>query len=262
MRSQKKFFDKYRRLNTEGLPKYIQLKEAMIAAIEDGYWKQGEKIPAEVEITRTTPFSLGTVQKALKALVDEGILDRIQGAGTFVIEKRRRMSRTWHCRFANSDKNSFLPVFPKVVLKKRVVIDTPWAELLQSDETGLVQIDRKMQIGNEFSIYCKIYLSNNKFSGFLSKKITELEKFNFKTLLRRDYNVTITHMSYFLRITQLPDYICRIIEISEGSVGLIYEIIASSGYKNPIYYQELYIPQNDLRLHISDTTNMPEYWKR
>jgi len=262
MPSQTLFFEKYRRLDTERLPRYIQLKDAVIAAIEDGFWKQGEKLPAETELARATPFSLGTVQKALKALVDEGILNRIQGAGTFVIEKRRRMDRPWHCRFADSDKNSFLPVFPKVIFKKRVVVDAPWAKLLQPDETGLIQIDRTIQIGNKFSVYCKMYLSGSKFSGFLKKKVAELEKTNFKTLIRRDYNVNITHMSYFLKTTQLPENICRTINIPLQSVGLIYEIIASSGYKNPIYYQELYIPPNELRLHISDTANIPEYWAR
>jgi GntR family transcriptional regulator len=262
MTTQNSFFEKYRRLDAKSLPRYVQLIDAIISAIEDGFWKQGEKLPAETELSRMTPFSLGTVQKALKALVDEGILNRIQGSGTFVIEKRRKMDRPWHCRFASNKENSFLPVFPKVVLKKRVVIDPPWAKLLQPDETGLIQIDRTIQIDNEFSVYCKMYLSSNKFSGFLKKRDAELEKTNFKTLIRRDYNINITHMSYFLRVTQLPSEICRAIEISKGSVGLIYEIIANSGYKNPIYYQELFIPPNNLRLHISDTANIPEYWAR
>jgi len=260
MTDRKKFFEKYHRLDAKKLPRYVQLKDAIISAIEDGFWKQGEKLPSEIDLTQTTPFSLGTVQRALKALVDEGILNRIQGAGTFVIEKRRRMDRPWHCRFATASGNSFLPVFPKLMLKKKVKIDSSWARLLQPDETGLIQIDRTIQIGNEFSVYCKVYLSANKFSGFLKKRKAELERANFKAIFRKEYNINITHMSYFLQITQLPDEICRAIKVSDESVGLIYEIIASSGYKNPIYYQEIYIPPNNLRLHISDMANIPEYW--
>lgn len=254
------FFEKYHPLAAKNLPRYIQLRDAIISAIEDGFWHQGEKLPSEIDLTRSTPFSLGTVQRALKALVDEGILKRIQGAGTFVLEKSRRMDRPWHCRFAKTDDNSFLPVFPKLVLKKKFAIDSSWAKLLQPDETGLIQIDRTLQIGNEFSVYCKIYLSANKFSSFLKKQNAELEKANIKTIIRKDYNINITHMSYFLRITTLPVEICRAIKIPDNSIGLIYEIIASSGYKNPIYYQELYVPPNKLRLHISDMANVPEYW--
>ena len=69
-------------------------------------------------------------------------------------------------------------------------------------------------------------------------------------------------MSYFLKVTEFPDEVCHAIDISDQCVGLIYEIIVASGHQNPIYCQEIYIPKNNLRLHISETANMPEYWAR
>jgi len=254
------FYEKYRQLEIESLPRYAQLREAIISAIEDGFWGQGGKLPPEAEIAKTTPFSLGTVQRALKALVDDGILIRRQGAGTFIAENRRKMDRPWHCRFESDNEGIFLPVYPKVLLRKRIRSNEKWAQLLDPKKKGLLQIDRRIRIGNEFNVYCKVFLNGDKFSGFLKMKITDLEQVNFKTLIRAEYNLPITHMAYKLRVAKLPGTICRAIEVEHETVGLIYEIIASSGRKNPVYYQELFIPPNDRRLHISDISNIPEYW--
>ena len=85
------FYEKYQIVKIAGLPKYAQLREALRAAIEDAYWAPGAQLPPEAELAQTTPFSLGTVQKALQALVEEGIVIRRQGYGSFVSEKRREM---------------------------------------------------------------------------------------------------------------------------------------------------------------------------
>ena len=53
-----------------GLPKYMQLRDSILEAIRSGHWAGGEQLPTEVEFTRNTPYSLGTVQRSLRALVE------------------------------------------------------------------------------------------------------------------------------------------------------------------------------------------------
>jgi GntR family transcriptional regulator len=254
------FYLKYQYVKIDGLPKYAQLREILRAAIEDGYWTPGSQLPPEMELVRITPFSLGTVQKALKALVEEGIIIRRQGYGSFVAENRREMDKPWHCRFASDVEGSFLPVYPKVVLQKMISSNASWRRLLNKDTDNIIQIDRLADIGHEFFVYIKFFLNGDKFSKFLDKSIEVLERTNFKTLLRQEYNLPITQMSYTLRFTELPVDISHAIEVPEKTIGLVYEIIASSGKMNPIYYQEIFIPPNKRKLHISDSSNIPQYW--
>jgi GntR family transcriptional regulator len=256
----KDFLEKFGTLRISGLPKYIQLREALAAAIAAGYWEPGAKVPPEMEIARSTPFSLGTVQKAMGTLVEKGLMIRQQGRGTFVAEKRVQMDRPWHCRFADDAEGSFLPVYPKVVLRRRVPGSQPWARLLNPQATHFIQIDRVIGIGDEFSVYSKFYLDGDRFAAFLKKGKKELEGTNFKTLLSREFQVPITHMSYVLKVKPLPGDICRAIGVSAGTTGLIFGIVADSGAKNPVYYQEIYIPPNERKLHISDSSNIPDYW--
>jgi GntR family transcriptional regulator len=66
------------------LPKYYQLREALRAKIETGEWQPGDLIPSERELCEQYNISRMTVRQALSDLVNEGLLVREQGRGSFV----------------------------------------------------------------------------------------------------------------------------------------------------------------------------------
>lgn len=68
----------------ERLPLYQRLREEMLAKIAAGEWMPGAPIPTEAELTRVYGVAIGTVRKAVDTLVNEGLLLRSQGRGTFV----------------------------------------------------------------------------------------------------------------------------------------------------------------------------------
>ena len=49
-----------------------------------GRWRVGQQLPTERELAESLSCAIGTLRKALSALEDDGMLERIQGAGTFV----------------------------------------------------------------------------------------------------------------------------------------------------------------------------------
>ncbi|RAI36754.1 GntR family transcriptional regulator [Rhodoplanes roseus] len=66
------------------LPIYQRLKDALAERIQDGAWKPGEAIPAESELASEFGVALGTMRKAIEGLVQQGLLERRQGRGTYV----------------------------------------------------------------------------------------------------------------------------------------------------------------------------------
>lgn len=68
-------------------PLYKQLKEYIRTWIESNRLQPGDKIPTERELARLLGVSRLTVRKALEELVDEGLLYRVQGSGTYVAEE-------------------------------------------------------------------------------------------------------------------------------------------------------------------------------
>jgi len=256
----KGFFEKYRTPEVEGLPKYALLRETLRKAIGDGYWKIGDQLPSETELTQITPFSLGTVQKALTALVNEGLVERHQGQGTFVTAKRSQMHDAWHFRFYGDELGKFMPVYPRVLLKKQITSQAPWAAQLNPKSGRLIQIDRILDIGGEFSIYSQFFLSADEYRVFLTMSKEELTSVNYKTILRQVYQVSIANLAYSLQMTALPLHICRAIEVAPEIIGLLLEIMATAGSQNPVYFQKVYIPPNKRRLYISDSSSLAEYW--
>jgi len=69
----------------EGMaPRYWKLQEAIKALILEKGLGKGEKIPSERELCKIFNLSLGTVQKAVDKLVQDGVLEKRHGSGTYV----------------------------------------------------------------------------------------------------------------------------------------------------------------------------------
>ncbi|HMO27147.1 MAG TPA: GntR family transcriptional regulator [Tepidisphaeraceae bacterium] len=67
-----------------GRPLYLVVKEAILAAIEQGTFGEGEQMPSTQQLSQQLDVSLVTAHRALQELVASGVLQRSQGRGTFV----------------------------------------------------------------------------------------------------------------------------------------------------------------------------------
>lgn len=73
---------------TKEKPIYIQIHNKMRQLIEEGKWQVGERIPSERDLAKTFNVSRMTLRQAIQTLVDEGILERKIGSGTFVSSQK------------------------------------------------------------------------------------------------------------------------------------------------------------------------------
>lgn len=65
-------------------PLYVQLEEILRASIENGEWKADQLIPSENELSKMYGLSRMTARSVIMNLVNEGLLYRVHGKGTFV----------------------------------------------------------------------------------------------------------------------------------------------------------------------------------
>ena len=75
------------------IPLYYQLENVLREKISSGAFLAGVRMPTEVELTKEYGVSRITVRQALQALTDEGLIERQQGRGTFIANRKTRVSR-------------------------------------------------------------------------------------------------------------------------------------------------------------------------
>lgn len=232
----------------EGVPKYLQLRHALAAEIAAGRWKSGEKIPTEDHLTGTTGLSLGTVQRALRALAEDGLVVRRQGMGTFVADGERPMSAPFmHCRFLGEDGRTPLPIYSRVLQRRLLAGTGAWRPLFEAGARVLC-IERVFSIDNAFRIYTHLYLDAARFPALASMPLAGLNGVNFKDLLARDYQLSLARFSETLGVAVFPPAVCREIGVKRGTSGARLEIVAYDRRGAPVYLQDLLIPPNSRRL--------------
>ncbi len=67
-----------------------EVVDEIIARITSNRWPAGYMIPSETELAAMFDVSQGTVRRALQQLVNDGLLVRHQGKGTFVTSRRKQ----------------------------------------------------------------------------------------------------------------------------------------------------------------------------
>ena len=70
------------------VPAYVQLKSIILEKIEIGFWKEGDLISSERDLSEEFSISRMTIRQALGELVQEGYLLKKKGKGTFVCKPK------------------------------------------------------------------------------------------------------------------------------------------------------------------------------
>ncbi len=91
-------------------PFYMQIRDDIKEKIENGYWKEGEMIPPEMDLAKSYGVSRVTIRAAISFLVKENYLQRIPGFGTTVLQNQPHLQNfTLIQSFTNEMKEMGLP---------------------------------------------------------------------------------------------------------------------------------------------------------
>ena len=170
------------------IPVYFQLKNEIALKISEGVWKPGECIASERELCDIYKVSRMTIRQAIGELVQEGLLLRIKGKGTFVCEEPIKQQ----------DMMSFTEIIKKTGkdLKSEVVefelINSPeeYGIILKKEE--LYKIKRKRIVDNKCIALETVYIPT-EYCGDIDIKM--LNGSLFKILEERGYIVDYSKSS-------------------------------------------------------------------
>jgi len=207
------------------IPYHYQLRELLRDEIAAGRWQVGERLPSERELCETFNLSRTTVREAIEALVNEGLLRREKGRGTFVAEPKILESLLQTpIGFTDSMLEQGYHVETKV-LRMEVVSapSTIGRELrLRSDESVIV-IDRLRFILNEPILLVTSYVPQKICPSLIDEDLTHNSLYQ---LLQGKYRLKIARAKRFMEAVSANELEAKLLHIEAGSPLMLIESTA------------------------------------
>jgi GntR family transcriptional regulator len=171
----KKMMDNFKKFK---MPRYEQVRWHILTLLTESKWDENTPLPTEQEFADKYQVSVGTVRKAVEKLVEDGVLNKYQGRGTFLKRPNFESSLLRFYKFRDKDA---CYATPTGVVKKVMVIegiDDINQKLNISKNKALIYIERMRIIEDKVLLSEKIWLPKSRYQAFI-----DLEPEDFENLL-------------------------------------------------------------------------------
>ena len=160
------------------IPRYEQVRLHIQKLLTDNNWDENTPLPTEQEFADRYQVSVGTIRKAVEKLVEEGILVKKQGRGTFLKQPNFDSSLLRFFKFRDKDASY---VTPTGVVKKVTTIEGNEVinqKLNIEESQALIYIERIRMVDDEVLLSERIWLPKSRYEIFAT-----LEPKDFENLL-------------------------------------------------------------------------------
>ncbi len=222
---------------TSDAPRYRQIIDALVRAIERGSLTPGDRLPPETTLATLFAVSLGTVQKALGHLADGGFLQRRRRHGTFVAG--RPAEDVFVFRFRNPETGEVLTPFTRVLSVAVDQSDGPWRKFLGVDRC--IRVDRLVWVEGDAPAFSQFHIPLGHGRHLLDEPIENLHGVSFHRILGRKFNQPTLRTSHRLQCRQLSPAACRHLIVPAGTYGTVWDVIGFSHHQATTF-QSLQIP--------------------
>lgn len=195
------------------LPLYAQLKNTIIKQIENEL-KENDKINSENELMEMYNVSRTTVRRALKELVDEGILYSVQGVGTFVKSVKDTYEFGSYSGFSKRMRDLGFDVNYVLLEEKVIKVNKHIASKLEIAENDDAFYLERVGIRDQLPMNC----TSSYIPYYLVKGI-ESNNFEYASLygvLENKFGIQITRTVRYIEAIQTDYHLSETLKISEG----------------------------------------------
>lgn len=160
------------------VPRYEQVRWQIQKLLTIGKWDKTTPLPTEQELAEKYEVSVGTVRKAVEKLVEDGILVKQQGKGTFLKQPNFENSLSRFFKFRDKDTGY---ITPTGIIKKVIeipAVDSINEKLNRDKNEALIYIERVRMLDSKVIVSEKIWLPKKLF-----EPLTTIASHDFDSLL-------------------------------------------------------------------------------
>lgn len=220
------------------VPYHFQIRDLLKQEIADGAYQ--EKVPSERELMERFAVSRTTIREAINHLVNDGILEKIHGKGTFI--KRNKQVHEWlHAIHSLTDTVKGMGMKPGSKLLFSGVVDPPElvASYMKKDRLHLI---KRLRTADGEPIAIESHYYDPKLGAALEKY--DLHNITIYDVLENNLNVTMHEAEQAITCKPLQNDDANQLALAAGVNGLFVDRLIKDPSGQPIeYYTSVVKPE-------------------
>jgi GntR family transcriptional regulator len=220
-------------------PLYLQIKESLQAwitnGLHDGSLSPGDHMPSENELSEKLKVSPITVKRALDDLRRQGLIQRIQGRGSFITEHKKIIfplkklfSLTEYTREQGKVANRQTLELTEMAASSRQA-----SHLKIPEKTHIARLVRTRLMDNLPFALETTYLPMYLFPNFLNDYQEHIPLYE---LLEQIYMQEVVRAEDIFEPVLINPFEARVLEIPVGSLGILVERISYNREEKPLEF--------------------------
>ncbi len=234
--------------NESPVPLYHQLEQALRQQIKAGHWRPGDMISSERELMTVAGVSRATVRQAIGNLIQDGVLERIHGRGTFVTQPKMEQEMRSVYSFAEQLSRQGVPLEDRLLQRHRVPATDDLAALLAvAPGEPLIHIKRVRSHDGVPLMLDSSYIPYHLCPALLTDPF---ESPLYRMLTER-YDLPPTHCTDALEPVVADRAQAHLLEVEVGTPLMFLERLTFTRGDVPLHVARNYIPGSRCRFRIN-----------
>ncbi|HIR26860.1 MAG TPA: GntR family transcriptional regulator, partial [Candidatus Choladousia intestinigallinarum] len=212
-----------------------------------GKWAVGDMIPSENQIAGTYCVSRNTAQKAIEELVQEGLLVRRQGIGTFVAPPKIEQSLMKFYSFSKAMESKGVSTSVKVISMTREPASQSQAKYLGIKTGEEVYVLKRIRYADKVPIM----VDTSRIPIVLAPGLDRVnfEENSLYNILETKYKIYITRAKEIFEPVVIRQEESSYLEVDEGSPAIMLDRIAYTNAELPVEFCRSIIPGDKCRFY-------------
>lgn len=212
---------------------YMQIKDLLVEKIGKGDWLPGDIIPSEINLAQEFGVSQGTVRKSITELVENNVLTRRQGRGTFISNHDIHRALFHFFHITDNKGHKVLPDSRVLQCRVKQASQTEASKLQLAAGTEIIRIERVRNISDKPTMIETITLPAESFHDLGREGNCNLPNTLYE-LYEKKYGITIHSADERLRAVAASKHDATILNLETGTPLLEIERIALTLDKTPV----------------------------
>jgi len=229
-------------------PLYARIQEYIAELILSGKLAPDSKIQSERDFSDDLGVSRMTVRRAITELVNEGLLERKHGSGTYVAKPKITYESSELANYTLAMQRRNIAVASQLLEFGEVVASRRLAESLQIEIGNPIYRIAMLRFANRVPVILeRVFIPCTRCPGL---EEWDLEKSSIQDLLTDAYHIQPGRISQNLEAVVAVDTVAQQLRVEEGfPLLMLSRVMFESGSETPVMFSQDFLRGDYARIH-------------